>query len=161
VTILRNNGSGKFTQPASSPMAAGDAPYGIVTAELDGDGDQDLAITNYNDDNVMILRNNGKFTVSSLVAVGDGPTGVVAADLDGDDDQDLAVANSGSDNVTIFFNNGSGKFTVLPDSGSAALQALGRPECFHIVINLEGGNALRHLDPGQFRAREDVDIRRK
>jgi hypothetical protein len=115
VTILRNNGSGKFTQPASSPVAVGDGPKDIVAADLDGDGDQDLAVSNAYSNTVTILRNNGsgKFaqSASSPVAVGDRPYAIVAADLDGDGDQDLAVPNISSDNVTILLNNSSGQFT--------------------------------------------------
>src|SRR5205809_580740 len=112
VTILRNNGSGKFTHHTTKPVAVGDGPQTIVAADLDGNGVQDLAVTNYFSDNVTILRNNGsgKFThpASSPVAVGNGPVAIAAADLDGDGDQDLAVANYGSSNVTILRNNGSG-----------------------------------------------------
>ena len=77
VTILRNNGAGNFFQPASSPEATGPHPEPVVAADLDGDGDQDLAAANGTFGNVTILRNNGAGNffqpASSPEPVGDGP----------------------------------------------------------------------------------------
>jgi hypothetical protein len=115
VTILRNNGSGNFSEPASSPVPAGDTPASVAAADLDGDGDQDLAVADHvPTNNVTILKNNGsgKFSqaASSPEDAGNSPSSLTAADLDGDGDQDLAVANQQSGNVTILRNNGSGNF---------------------------------------------------
>jgi hypothetical protein len=114
----------KFREPHSSPVAVGTSPYGIVAADLDGDGDQDLVVANSFNDNVTVLRNNGSgnfnYHTPRSVATGDFPNAIVAVDLDSDGDQDLAVANTGSDNVTILRNNGSGKFTQPASSPVAA-----------------------------------------
>jgi hypothetical protein len=115
VTVLRNNGSGNFTEPASSPEAVSQFPDGIAAADLDGDGDSDLATTGGALDQVTILRNNGSANFvqpsSSPEAAGDRPFAIAAADFDADADQDLAVANLDSDDVTILRNNGSANFT--------------------------------------------------
>jgi hypothetical protein len=119
VTILLNNGSGSFTQPASSPVGVGSYPEGIAAADLDGDGDQDLAVASSGSLNLSILLNNGsgKFTQpASSPAVGYSPIAIAAADLDGDGDQDLAVANRSSDSVTILRNIGSAKFREFRSS---------------------------------------------
>ena len=114
VTILKNRGNGSFFEPASSPVTGLDFPDAIVAADLDGDGDPDLAVANEGSGNVTILRNNGhgvfRQPASSPVAVGDSPTSVAASDLDGDADKDLAVTNSGSSTVTILKNHGNGTF---------------------------------------------------
>ncbi len=91
---------------------AGDQPHSVFSADLDGDGDLDLAVANYLSNNVSILKNNGDGTYQSAVnyGTGDSPTSVFCADLDGDGDLDLAVANSGSDNVSILKNNGDGTY---------------------------------------------------
>ena len=97
VTILRNVGSGNFVQPASSPEAAGDGPRSLAAADLDGDADQDLAVSNSRSDGVTILKNGGAGNfnqpATSPRPAGDSPFSVAAADLDGDADRDLAVAN--------------------------------------------------------------------
>ena len=116
VTILRNNGSANFTEPASSPEDAGSFPDAITAADLDGDGDQDLAVTNQESDDVTILRNNGSGNfsepASSPEPAGDIPAAITAGDIDGDTDPDLVVANALTENnVTILRNNGSGNFT--------------------------------------------------
>lgn len=57
VGILENTGSGDFVEPATSPEAVGDAPQNLVAANFDRDGDPDLAVANFDSDDVTILRN--------------------------------------------------------------------------------------------------------
>ncbi len=115
VTILRNNGSGNFTEPASSPEPAGNKVVSLTAAKLDGDADVDLAVANQQSFNVSILSNggSGNFTqvASSPETAGTFPQGITAVDVNGDGDQDLAVENQGSNDVTILKNNGSANFT--------------------------------------------------
>ena len=98
--------------PDSIPFApavnygAGDGSFSVFCADLDRDGDLDLAVANTWSDNVSILKNNGDGTFQTKVdyGVGDYPFSVFCADLDGDGDFDLAVANEGSNNVSILKN---------------------------------------------------------
>jgi hypothetical protein len=97
-----------FCFNAAVNYAAGDYPYSVFAADLDGDGDLDLAAANPESANVSVLKNNGDGTfaaaVNYAVENGDGPISVFAADLDGDNDADLAVANAYGDNVSVFIN---------------------------------------------------------
>ena len=124
VSILRNNGAGSFQEVASSPEAAGDDPAYVAAADLDGDTDRDLAITDKPNNDVKILLNmgSGDFTPagSSPEAVGTGPLGIVAAQLDGDSDRDLAIANQQSHDVSILLNGGSADFTPAASSPEPA-----------------------------------------
>src|SRR5206468_12997785 len=93
VTSLRDSGTGRFKEPASSPGPAGDTPAAVVAADLDGDGDQDLAVADHvTTDNVTILLNNGsgKFTqpTSRPETAGNSPSSLTVADLNGDGDND-------------------------------------------------------------------------
>ena len=103
-----------FVERATSPETVGIGPHGIIAADLDGDGDRDLATANLNAGNVTILRNNGsgnfKEAASSPEDAGSFPDGIAVADLDGDSDQDLAVVNQVSNDLTILRNNGNGNF---------------------------------------------------
>ncbi len=97
----------------TSTVGTGNFPYEITTGDFDGDGNLDLAVTNYSSNIISILKNNGTgtFTASSVV-VGSSPNGIITGDLDGDGDLDLAVTNNSSSSVSILKNNGIGIFTV-------------------------------------------------
>jgi hypothetical protein len=100
----------------------GNEPYSVFCADLDGDNDLDLAVTNsdYYDSRVSILMNNGDGTFAGAVnyGVGYSPKSVYCADLDGDTDLDLAVANSAGADVSILKNNGDGTFAGAVNYGA-------------------------------------------
>jgi DNA-binding beta-propeller fold protein YncE len=98
---------------------AGDYPYSVFCADLDGDIDLDLVVANAGSDNVSVLKNNGDGTFQPKVdyGAGDGPYFVFCADLDRDTDLDLAVVNGNSDNVSVLKNNGDGTFQTKVDYG--------------------------------------------
>lgn len=97
-----------------STYTVGSKPRGVFAADLDDDGDLDLAIANEGTDRVSIMRNkgNGKFTSPSVYIVGDGPVSISVADFDRDGDLDIATANNLSDNVSVLLNNGNGTFAA-------------------------------------------------
>lgn len=94
--------------------AAGSTPEGVAAADLDGDGDLDLAVTSASPSAVRLLTNRGDgvFQAAATVPVPGPPGCLVAGDLDGDGDTDLAVCGGGPvGRVTILRNNGTGGFT--------------------------------------------------
>ncbi len=107
VAILLNNGSGAFALHEDGVVPLGSAPNHIDTADVDADGDLDLAITELQEDRVRILVNDGtgSFSVAQTLVVGNGPRGVAFGDFDGDLMADLVVGNSGDDDVSLFMNN--------------------------------------------------------
>ncbi len=115
----------KYIQYDSIPFApavnygAESYSFSVFCADLDGDGDLDLATTNWGTNDVSILKNNGDGTFQSAVnyGTGDGPYCVFCADLDGDGDLDLTVANAGSNNISILKNNGDGSFQSAVNYG--------------------------------------------
>ena len=70
VSILKNNGDGTFA--AAVNYGVGSSPYSVCAADLDGDGDSDLAVANYGSNNVSILKNNGDGTFAAAVNYGVG-----------------------------------------------------------------------------------------
>lgn len=114
VVILENGGrnSGRFF--VAQTLSAGNFPTHIAAADLNGDGYQDLAVSNFGG-GVKILRNTrGAFT-DRAARVSTGGTGcnqILAADLDGDGDRDLAVANQDDGTVAILSNGGRLRFTL-------------------------------------------------
>src|SRR5687768_9741382 len=83
------------TFAAQTSYAAGDSPVSVATADLNHDGNKDLATANFSSDNVSVLLGSpaGTFTAAtgSPVAAGDSPRSVAIADLNKDGDKDLAV----------------------------------------------------------------------
>jgi len=79
-TTKADEGTACFTEPVM--YTAGDGPCSIFSADLDGDGDLDLAVANFFSDNVSILKNNGDGTYQSAVnyGAGNGPISVFCAD---------------------------------------------------------------------------------
>jgi M6 family metalloprotease-like protein len=112
VSVLFNNGDGTFGPYSLYP--AGDKPVSIFAADLDDDGNLDLATANENSDDVSVLVNNGDGTFApfSSYPVGGSPFSVFAADFDGDGDLDLSTANQNSHDVSALLNNGDATFAT-------------------------------------------------
>jgi hypothetical protein len=114
VSVLLNRGDGTFGP--STDLEAGNWPWAVTAADIDGDGDEDLLLPNriptQSDDTVTILRNRGDGTFDPPVAitVGDSPRYAAPGDLDGDGDLDLAVPNDHSRDVSIVLGDGRGGF---------------------------------------------------
>ncbi|UCE25117.1 MAG: C10 family peptidase [Candidatus Zixiibacteriota bacterium] len=109
--------SGSFGYPLSCD--AGLSPHSVVTADLDGDGDMDLAAADTLTGQLAVIANNGdlSFSLPSLYWVGDKPTSIIAADCDGDGDLDLINTLRGSGEVSALRNSGGATFasqSLLP-----------------------------------------------
>ncbi len=122
VSVLLNNGDGTFAAPTN--LTVGTDPMDVVLADLDGDGDLDIATANFGSGNVSVLLNNGNgtFATAQNYTAGTNSRALTAADLDGDGDVDLAVANQGNANaaadVAILMNNGNGTFAAPASTGT-------------------------------------------
>jgi hypothetical protein len=129
VTVLLGTGGGEFSPATGSPFSLGAGtigPQSIVVGDFNADGIQDLAIENYNTNNVSVLLGNGSggFAPAAMspFAVGNHPESVVVGDFNGDGNPDLATANFGDNTVTVLLGNGAGGFTSATGSPFAASQ---------------------------------------
>ena len=108
VSVLLGNGMGGFTVAPGSPVAAGSGPFGIATADVNGDGHADLAVTNLNSNSVSVLLGNGDGTFvadpGSPITVGNLPIGIATGDFNGDSKPDLAVTKQNSNTVRVLLN---------------------------------------------------------
>jgi len=93
----------------------GNRPSGVAVADVNGDGIQDLIVTNQSDNTVSIFlgQPNGTFGAKTDFATGVSPYSVVVGDFNKDGKVDLAVTDSCGSNcgsVSILLGNGDGTF---------------------------------------------------
>lgn len=118
--VLFNDGDGTFQEPVSQALQApvhelGEESFSITCADLDGDGDLDVAVANGASDNVSVLLNegDGAFAAEVTYHVGDNPSSISHGDLDGDGRIDLVVTTREElNNITVLLNHGDGVFPV-------------------------------------------------
>jgi hypothetical protein len=114
ITILLNNGDGSFGGPAPIALLPGiglSEYSGIQSADLNGDGKLDLAVTGLYEGLIVLLGNgDGTFQAPAIYyshAPGSGPS-IAIGDFNGDGFLDVATG-SGS-GTTLFLGNGDGSF---------------------------------------------------
>ena len=117
VSILLNHGDGTFTAVAA--YDCGDYPSSVAIGDLNGDGLNDLAVTNTDSGQVSVLINAGGATFPTFVsyAVQSQPRSVVIADFDGVAGLDLAVANVENNSVSVLLSAGAGTFAPAVSYG--------------------------------------------
>ena len=123
MTVLLGKGDGTFTPTASSPVSVGSAPISIAVGDFNRDGMEDLALVNFDGNNVTILLGNGDGTftpaTNSPLMVGSFPTSIAMGDFNGDGILDLAVTNSAYTSSTV------GSLTVLLGNGDGTFATTG------------------------------------
>ncbi|HWD87509.1 MAG TPA: FG-GAP-like repeat-containing protein [Mucilaginibacter sp.] len=83
-------------------LQTGSAPYGVATADIDGDGKPEIIVTNNLASSVSVFKNVGakgtlsqaSFMAKQDFSINSDPTTVQAADIDGDGKVDLVVGTS-------------------------------------------------------------------
>ena len=105
--------------PALAAADGQEGPKGVATADFNGDGKPDLAVSNL-DSTITVLLNSagGGFQAPQHLRTGAKELrGVIAADLNNDGRPDLAVASPDDAQLLVFYNSGGGNFgpgTMLP-----------------------------------------------
>ena len=120
--LYENRGDGRFVD-ATANSEIGDAPdsygLGVIWADYDNDGDQDIYVANDSTPNFLFENNGNKtFTEMALLAgvalSDDGKEqagmGADFGDYDNDGDLDLIVTNFSDDYNTLYRNEGDGRF---------------------------------------------------
>ncbi|HEV3221323.1 MAG TPA: VCBS repeat-containing protein [Puia sp.] len=102
--ILMGDGSGKFAALKGSPFKTGKSPSRLAIGDLNADGINDIAVTNYNDKSITIfyMSKNG-VDKTEIIPVGNRPDGIAIHDLNGDGKNDIAVSNFDDNTLIILF----------------------------------------------------------
>ncbi len=157
---FRNDGATGDAVPtfAQRTLAAGlNYPVHGATADLDGDGDLDLAVASTADDTIRWFANSGGSDPTfapRLVAQGaDGAVAVAVGDMDRDGDVDVVSASENDDRIVLHANDGGGNFAPVvvrpgaPQPGmdfakSVALADLDQDGDLDVVYGSEGQNEV-------------------
>lgn len=123
ISILRNTSSGSISFATKEDFAAGANPNSISVSDIDGDGKVDIAVVDFDNDVVSVLRNTStgigdiNFATKVDFITEDKPRRVAVADIDLDSKPDLLVVNAlGA--MSIFLNTstvGSVNFAAKQD----------------------------------------------
>jgi len=116
VVIFSQQGDGTFDPTVlvpGSPITGGPAfvgPISVAAGDVDGDGDQDLAVAFRDSGNLGIIlqASPGTFDTGNVVNLdpGDTPTTVMVSDIDGDGRSDVLCSYEGSDEILLFVQSG-------------------------------------------------------
>ncbi len=126
VTVLYNSGLGVFSAqadfPTHLPAINNAAAISMVTTDLDGDGDIDIATVNSFDRSISVLLNDGAgvFATQPPVDFGLRNFGIDAADITGDGIVDLIVGINQGNTIDEQSMYGS---ALLPGLGGGAFGA--------------------------------------
>ena len=119
VALNKNDGSGTFN--ASVPTTIGAAPHGIVVADFNGDGKNDLVVSDSNGAEILFNGGAGAFAGPAVPFIaGNTPVGIAIAvapnDLNTPTDNysDVAVADSGANTVSILLGTPYSALTPQP-----------------------------------------------
>jgi FG-GAP-like repeat len=114
VSVLLRQPGGGFAHEAGSPIPLGTRIGAVAAGDFNGDGRLDLAATE-NDRNqvVLLLRNpaNTGFSAQPPFATGLMPVAIAVGDYNGDGLADLAIANRSGDSATILLRVPGGTFS--------------------------------------------------
>jgi hypothetical protein len=127
VSIRLGNGDGTFQGATSYPVGSSGSGHpldstSIAVGDFNQDGNKDLAVANYGDDNVSILLGNGDgtFRPQTTYSVGSNPDSLAVGDFNNDGHQDLAVANYSDNTVSVLLGKGDGTFQAQSISAVGA-----------------------------------------
>ncbi|MBI4850741.1 MAG: VCBS repeat-containing protein [Acidobacteria bacterium] len=131
VSIVFFGGEGGFFVDS---VSVGTDPFSAAAGDFNGDGTNEIAVTNLGNNTVSIISGGDGFFVVNTIDVGLQPFSVATADLNKDSFLDLAVTNQGAGTVSILIGDGDNGFT-----STTTLTVGANPQSVKIAdLNIDG-----------------------
>ncbi|MCB9896676.1 MAG: VCBS repeat-containing protein [Planctomycetes bacterium] len=111
VDVAFGRADGSFV-PSGTQYNSGLYASGLAQADLDGDGDVDLASGNKYSLPLLMNDGTGHFTAGATLSPGYYTKGIVGGDLDLDGDVDLLATSGSSYAMRLYRNGGAGTFAL-------------------------------------------------
>lgn len=168
VTILLNDGGGRFHPAAGSPFNSGPSPNDFAVADFNHDGHPDLAIVNTQTPFISVLLGDGHGAFHAApgspvrTESSPHPHGVVAGDFTGRGAIDLLTDSWGRNQIEMLTGDGHGAFAPGPlfNTGKRPYQRLrasdfnGDGKADIVTTNLDGDSVTILLGDGHGGFRE-------
>ncbi len=166
-TVVVDDLESLFTFDDNDPIdVSGGVPSAVAVGDLDGDGDEDVAITllgatAHDNGAVLVLRNDGfnpqgqwLIEGTTQTTVGREPSGIAIGLFDNDADADVAVTNAGDDDVSVLINSGLGDgsfglpgvFSVGDQPSDVAVADFNGDTFDDLIVSNAGDDDVRVLD---------------
>ncbi|CAM4827581.1 unnamed protein product [Rotaria magnacalcarata] len=114
VGIFLGYGNGTFIIQTTHATGTNSHPYFIAIADLNNDGQLDIAVVTSGTDSLCLFfgYGNGNFTQPTFYSTGlnSNPVFIAIADFNDDRIADIMVVNNGTSNVGVFFGYANGTF---------------------------------------------------
>ena len=131
LSVLRGGGKGRFTAAAGSPVPVGIAAHLVVAGDFDSDGAFDLAVTEHDSNDVVLLKGSGRGSFAPMPGtparaidrIAPHNHGLAATDVNGDRILDLVTSNNNGNSVSVLLGDGRGRFRPAPGSPFSAGRA--------------------------------------
>jgi hypothetical protein len=101
VSSLLGKGKGTF-RPAHTYGSGGQSTYSVVAGDFNGDGNEDVVVTN--SDGTGVLLGNGDGSFQTAVPYFPGGLFICTGDFNGDHQPDVVIAGGSLSNITILLN---------------------------------------------------------
>jgi hypothetical protein len=150
ITVLRNDGTGKFMPPVRSPITAGPAvlyPEFAIGAFRDPNKADLVLISKFTAQNIVAFlpgNGDGTFGAATTLATLPWPAKVVTGDFNNDGKLDFLVYGGNGDSnaalpeIDVFLGQGNGTFKQLLPQTFSPLNTAGVQQIFALDLNHDG-----------------------